>query len=86
MNEIERAETGTRVRPTAEDRRRYDGIAQHPLGRRWLMRRLVEAQQGARRAEASGDAATEERHRLEIRRVQGEAKRLGVNLEGLGDG
>lgn len=75
---IERADAAERrPRSTAEDRRLYRGIAQHPLARKWLLKRLVEAQE---RAEAAQSDLDRERHQLEVRRMESELKRLGVQL------
>ena len=86
---IERAEAGTRPKVGAEDRKRYSGVARHPLGRRWLLRRMIEANEAAEAAQERGDTLAEERHRLESERVRLEARRLGISLatrEGPTDG
>lgn len=77
-NTRERAEAGTRARMSEADRRKFSGIAKHPLARKWMYRRLIEAQE---KAEAATDATTRERWQAEVQRVNGELRRLGVNLE-----
>lgn len=78
---IERAETGNRPKVGAEDSRRYSGVARHPLARRWILRRMVEANEAAAAAQERGDTLGEERQRLEAERVRLEARRLGISLE-----
>ncbi|MBA6412385.1 hypothetical protein H2508_04595 [Parahaliea sp. F7430] len=72
----ERAEAGTRVSATAEDRK-YKGIARHPLARKWMLKRLIEARDNL---EAARDHQTEVRWASEVERVSGELSRCGVHL------
>lgn len=79
MNKRETAERHSREAMTQDDVRRYRGIARHPLGRRWLLQKLVDAE---RRAERATDDTTAQRWRLEVERLNRELARLGVDLEG----
>lgn len=76
MDNTERAEAGTRIRMTEVERSTYSGIARHPLARRWMLARLIEARDKA--AEAKTEQAME-RWSSEVDRIDGELRRCGVN-------
>lgn len=73
---FERAEAGTRPKMTELDKRQYTGIARQPLARKWLLKRLIEAQE---RAEGATDATTRNRWDLEVERLGGQLRRLGIS-------
>lgn len=68
----ERAEAGTRIRMTETERRTYKGIARHPLARRWLQIKLIEARQNA--ADSNGEQ--------ELKRWMAEASRIEAEIKG----
>ena len=74
MRTVERAEIGRRPQQTADDDQ-FRGIARHPLARRWLLRRYREA---ARLVANAKDTRARERWTLEVRRLQAEMARLGM--------
>ncbi|MDQ2069201.1 hypothetical protein [Natronospira bacteriovora] len=74
MRAVERAEIGRRPQQTADDEQ-FRGIARHPLARRWLLRRYREATRLVATAE---NTRTRERWTLEVRRLQAEMSRLGM--------
>tara|TARA_R100000005_G_scaffold75323_1_gene42507 strand:- start:5505 stop:5747 length:243 start_codon:yes stop_codon:yes gene_type:complete len=73
----ERAEAGTRIRMTEEDRSQFKGLARHPLARQWMLKRLIEARENMVLAE---DKSAEQRWSAEVDRVAGELRRCGVKL------
>ena len=73
----ERAEAGTRIRMTEEDRSQYKGLARHPLARKWMLNRLIEARENLQTAQSK---EAETRWSAEVERVAGELRRCGVNL------
>ena len=81
----ERAERGSRPQVTADDRQKYTGVAQHPLGRRWLCRRVIELADGAKQAQAAGDVEAEQRARADLEHARAEARRMGLDVEGRSD-
>ena len=72
---VERAEAESRIKMTNKDKREYKGVARHPLARKWMLQKFVEARE---QAEAATDAATRERWTLEANRMNAELRRLGV--------
>ncbi|MEA1081972.1 hypothetical protein [Marinobacter qingdaonensis] len=75
---IERAEAGTRSCMTASDKAQYTGLARHPLARKWMLARLIEAREKMEAAE------TEEagmRWAAEVERVSGELRRCGLDMD-----
>lgn len=77
--EVERAEVGTRKGMSRADQRDYSGIARHPLARRWMLKRLVEARENAAAAETETECR---RWDTEAERVGLELRRCGVDVEG----
>lgn len=76
-DQTERAEANTRTSMTQSDRANYKGLARHPLARRWMLKRLIEARDKA------GEADTEQamnRWSMEADRVAGELRRCGVDV------
>tara|TARA_R110000772_G_scaffold58539_4_gene132565 strand:+ start:37338 stop:37580 length:243 start_codon:yes stop_codon:yes gene_type:complete len=73
----ERAEAGTRISMTEEDRSQYTGLARHPLARKWMLKRLIEARG---KLEAAQSREAEARWSAEVERVAGQLRRCGVNL------
>jgi len=73
----ERGEAGTRISMTEADRRDYKGIARHPLARRWLFSRLIEAREKAAAAETEQAL---QRWSAEAHRAEGELRRCGVSV------
>lgn len=73
----ERAQAGTRTRISSADRRTYKGIGQHPLARKWMFERLIEARENAA---ASKTEAELRRWSDEAERVSAEMRRCGVLL------
>ena len=76
-NQTERAEAGTRSRMTEDDKAKYTGIARHPLARRWMLNRLVEARD---KAVAANTEQAIQRWALEADRVSGELQRAGYKM------
>lgn len=74
---IERAEIGGRPKMTAEDRAKYNGIAQHPLARRWMLRKLLEATD---KLEAAKGTEQELRWSAEVKKLHSQLKRGGIDL------
>lgn len=70
----ERAEAGTRIHVTAEDRK-YTGLARHPLARRWMLNQLAEARENAAAAKSKDG---KRRWSAEVGRMSGELRRCGV--------
>jgi hypothetical protein len=68
--QTERAEAGTRITMTETERSTYKGIARHPLARRWMQIKLIEARQNA--------ADSESEH--EIKRWMAEASRIEAEI------
>ena len=77
--EVERAEVGTRRGMSRADRQNYCGIARHPLARRWMLKRLVEARENAAAAQTETEVR---RWDTEAERVGLELRRCGVDVEG----
>lgn len=76
-SKIERAEAGTRLRVTEEDRQ-YTGVARHPLARQWMLNRLTEARDAA----ASATGKDLERLATEAERIAGELRSCGMKIGG----
>lgn len=66
----ERAEAGTRITMTETERCTYTGIARHPLARRWMQVKLIEARQSA------ADSVSER----ELNRWTAEAKKIETEI------
>lgn len=77
-DQVERAEANTRTKMTETDKRKYSGVARHPLARRWLLQRLIESRENS---EAADSDHARKRWDAETDRVTGELRRMGVSLE-----
>lgn len=75
---VERAEAGSRLRITGEDRQ-YSGIARHPLAREWMLNRLIEAREAAACAE---DGEAELRGYAVVERIVNDLRRCGMKIGG----
>lgn len=70
MKELAENRKDARPRPTWEDAQ-YNGVARHPLGRRWLRRRLREEMRATLEA---GPGDERERHRATVNELRAQLR------------